>query len=206
MRKLLISVALLTILVGLLGVTDPAGATPIPFTALLDGAQENPPVQTAATGFASFLLNEARTALTYSATVFGLDFTGSQTPNVAADNLTAAHIHAAPRGVNGPIVFGFIGTPFNETNPNDVVVTAFTTGVGGTVTGKWDQPEGNNTTLDAQLTNLLAGNTYINFHTTQFPGGEIRGQIEVVPEPGTFALMGLGLTGLGIAWRRLRRG
>src|SRR5205807_7305785 len=31
--------------------------------------------------------------------------------------------------------------------------------------------------LAAQTANILAGNAYINFHTTQFPGGEIRGQI-----------------------------
>jgi len=28
---------------------------------------------------------------------------------------------------------------------------------------------------DAQLPNLLAGNTYIHIHTVKFPGGEIRG-------------------------------
>jgi CHRD domain/PEP-CTERM motif len=202
MRKFLV---LAVILVASLAAGTPARATPITFAAFLDGAQENPSVPTSASGFASFVLNEARTALTYSATVFGLDFTGSQTPSTTLDNLTVAHIHAAPRGVNGPIVFGFFGMPFNETNPNDVVVTPFASGVGGMVTGKWDTPEGNNTTLDAQLANLLAGNTYINFHTEQFPGGEVRGQIEVVPEPGTFMLVGFGLAGLGAAWRRVRR-
>jgi len=48
-------------------------------------------------------------------------------------------------------------------------------GVGGTFSGKWDAPEGNNTTLAAQLPNIRAGHAYINFHTTQFGGGEIRG-------------------------------
>jgi hypothetical protein len=55
------------------------------------------------------------------------------------------------------------------------VQTPFSTGVGGTFIGKWDAPEGNGTTLAAQLTNLRTGHAYLNFHTTQFTGGEIRG-------------------------------
>jgi hypothetical protein len=47
--------------------------------------------------------------------------------------------------------------------------------VGGNFSGKWDAPEGNGTTLAAQLANIRAGRAYINFHTTQFTGGEIRG-------------------------------
>jgi hypothetical protein len=73
-------------------------------------------------------------------------------------------------------VWGFFGSPFNDTTPNDQVVTPLVGGVGGTVSGKWDAPEGNGTTFAAQLTNLKTGHAYINFHTTQFGGGEIRGQ------------------------------
>jgi hypothetical protein len=58
------------------------------------------------------------------------------------------------------------------------VVIPFPSGVGGTIFSKWDAPEGNNTTLTVQLPNILAGLSYINFHTTRLPGGEIRGQIE----------------------------
>ena len=58
------------------------------------------------------------------------------------------------------------------------MVTPFARGVGGTIFSKWDRDEGNNTTLTAQLPNILAGLSYINFHTVRLPGGEIRGQIE----------------------------
>jgi hypothetical protein len=75
------------------------------------------------------------------------------------------------------VVWGFFGTPFNDNNPNDQVVIPFTTGVGGQINGKWDAPEGNGTTLAAQLSNLREGRAYVNFHTTQFGGGEIRGNI-----------------------------
>jgi hypothetical protein len=39
---------------------------------------------------------------------------------------------------------------------------------------------------------LEAGNTSINIDTTAFPAGEIRGQITVVPEPGSLGLLGTG--------------
>jgi hypothetical protein len=59
-----------------------------------------------------------------------------------------------------------------------------------------------NAVLDAgQAANLLAGLWYINVHTALNPGGEIRGQVGVVPEPGTLALLGIGLFGMVLARR-----
>jgi glucose/arabinose dehydrogenase len=152
------------------------------FVARMDGAQETPPVSTTAKGYAAFFLNQAGTALTFRATVTGIDFTGTQTAD-PLDDLTAAHIHApGGRGERAGVVWGFFGLPFNDNNPMDTVVTPFATGVGGVVTTKWDLAEGNNTTLTAQLPNILAGRSYINFHTRRAPGGEVRGQIEENPQ------------------------
>jgi glucose/arabinose dehydrogenase len=168
------------------------GSTPAdnPFTnighvliARLNGDQETPvPVETSAQGFAAFFLNDDMTSLTFTATVFGIDFSGTQTADTA-DNLTAAHIHApGGPGETAGAVFGFIGAPFNDTTPTDTVVTPFAAGVGGTVISKWDLNEGNNTTLTAQIPNILSGRSYINFHTQGFPSGEVRGQIEENPQ------------------------
>jgi len=191
----------------LLTLALPAAHAATTFTANLTGAQEVPVAGLpGASGTAFFVLNDAQTALSFNATINGIDFTGNQTPGNTADNLTNAHIHApgAP-GVAAPVVWGFIGTPFNDTNPTDVVVSPFANGVGGLVSGTWNAGEGNNTTLAAQLPAILAGNSYINFHTTGFPGGAVRGQIVVaaIPEPLTLSLMTAGLLATaGMARRR----
>jgi uncharacterized protein (TIGR03118 family) len=156
------------------------------FVTNMTNGQEVPPAvptsslggaRPASFGTARFQFNQAQTAMSFTATVNNIDVTGSQTAETNG-NLTNAHIHAgaavAP-GVNGGVVWGFVGAPFNNNNPNDGVATPFSSGVGGTFSGTWDAPEGNNTTLAAQLSNLREGRAYINFHTTQFGGGEIRG-------------------------------
>lgn len=198
-----------TIILIVLGLALPCGEAATAatvFTANLSGNQESAPTGSTATGFGTFILNDAMTALTFSITINGLDFTGSQTA-VADDNLIAAHIHApAPPGANGGVVFGFFGSPFNDNNPNDSVITPFASGVGGTITGKWDKGEGNSTTLTAQLNNLLAGNAYVNFHTVKFGGGEIRGQLlSETPLPGALPLFATGLAGLGFFAHRRKR-
>jgi hypothetical protein len=157
------------------------------FVVNLTNGQEVPPTnpttstggaRPASLGTALFRFNDAQTTLTMTAAINNIDVGNNQTPGDTNDNLLNAHIHAGPSvapGVNGPVVWGFFGAPFNDNNPNDTIVTLHPSGVGGTFTGKWDAPEGNGTTLAAQLANLRAGRAYINFHTVQFTGGEIRG-------------------------------
>lgn len=184
--------------------------------ATLSNAAENPPTSpTTSTGAprtsfgtATFDLNSAMTAMTFTATITGIDINGLQSadPN---DDLVAAHIHASPTvtpTTNAPVVWGFFGSPFNDNNPNDVVITPFATGVGFTISGKWDAPEGNGTTLTAQLPNILGGHAYINFHTKQFTGGEIRGNLVVTPEPSTIVLLASGMIAFAAFGRRRFRG
>ena len=204
----------------LLAATVTSAEAGVTLAATLTNDQENPPTtpttstgapRPASFGTATFFINDAMTSMTFSASVNNIDFTGTQTADTF-DNLVAAHIHAGPTavlGTNAPVVWGFFGSPFNDNNPNDVVMTPFATGVGGTLSGKWDAPEGNGTTFASQLGNILAGHSYINFHTVQFGSGEIRGQIlavSAVPEPETAALMLAGLLAVGgCARRRARR-
>jgi hypothetical protein len=56
----------------------------------------------------------------------------------------------------------------------------------------------------ALIAGIQNGTTYLNIHTVNFSGGEIRGQLEPVPEPTTLVLFGSTMAGLGLTarWRR----
>jgi CHRD domain len=211
--KQIITVATLSSAIALLfGFADSPAQGATIFKSFLSGDQEvitNPdntftPIDTGskATGIAELVLNEAQTRLEINLQLFGLDLDGQQTPNDLADDITMLHIHRAPFGKNGPVVFGFM-MPNSDTN-NDLVIDA----AAGTIFSAWDLNEGNNTTLLAELSNLFDKGLYFNVHTKTFPGGEIRGQIEQapegVPEPGS--LLGLGLaSGMGLLTLRRRQ-
>ncbi len=77
--------------------------------------------------------------------------------NGLAANASAGHIHNAAVGVNGLPIIGFSGVPASMSG---------TFNYSGVIT-------------PVQATALLAGNTYINIHNASFPGGEVRGQLNV---------------------------
>jgi hypothetical protein len=146
-------------------------------TAFLTGAQEAPtPRVTPAFGNGTVILNAARTQITVSMT-----FSGLLTP------FTVSHIHEAPFGVSGPVRF--------DLGPQIVLGPG---GFSGTLTNMVFN------LTEAQVTSLLAGNMYFNVHSQGFPAGEIRGQLNVVPEPASMALMATGLAGLAVLARRRR--
>lgn len=180
----------------LLGLSTPSLAT-ILFQATLTADQEVPgPGDATASGSATLSLNDAMSRLEISIQLFGLDLDGLQTLADLGDNVFGAHIHSAPAGANGPIVFGFIN-PNSDLNA-DLVIDA----VAGTIFSAWDLNEGNGTLLATQLPNLLSNGLYINVHTTDFPAGAIRGQVVRVSEPGVLGLFGLAFGVL--AWVRRR--
>ena len=53
-----------------------------------------------------------------------------------------------------------------------------------------------------EITDLEAGQDYINILSSAFPTGEIRGEVTIVPEPSSIALVGLGT---GMAWMARRK-
>jgi hypothetical protein len=184
-----------------LSLTVPAAAV-TKFYANITHDQEvsNPPVpEQGSSGIGFFELNDAMTALSYDITLFGLDLDGLQTPGNPNDNVTRTHFHAAIAGQNGGIVHGQIdGNAALRNDLDDLVVNLVT----GRITGVWDGIEGNNTTLAAQLNNLLNGGLYFNVHTADHAGGEIRGQVLLVPEPSSLLL---GCMLAGIAWTSAKR-
>ena len=135
-----------------------AGAVPLLFIAGLVGAQEVPPVGTPATGLGLFSFDAVQTELDFSVAV-DLD--------ALIGPVTAAHFHGpAPIGANAGAIRTICATQVD-------CATGFT---GGTATGTWRATDPQALTpglVDA----LLAGDLYVNVHTSVHPGGEIRGQI-----------------------------
>ena len=147
------------------------------FTATLTGSQETPPVTTPASGFGTFVLNDARMDLS-----FNVDYAG-----LIGGPVVGAHFHDAPLGVAGPIVRGLDMT--GATSPT------------GSFAGVWRSTD--QQPLTPSLVNaLFAERIYFNIHTAAFPAGEIRGQLSAIPEPSTLLLLVSGLGGLA-AWRRM---
>jgi hypothetical protein len=91
-----------------------------------------------------------------------------------ATGTTAGHIHVGPRGIAGPVVINF---PIPTGRTGDLPLT-FRVGSAAFVA----RPEiGINTMTDA-IQAIVGGNAYVNIHTSQYPAGEIRGQLSVIPE------------------------
>ena len=125
---------------------------------------------------------------------------------------TVAHIHCcvAPPGTVGVAVTPgtFPGFPTGTTSgtylsPTPIDLTLAGSYTGG-ATGFLTRSGGTPALAEAALLQgMLAGQAYLNIHTTFAPGGEIRGFLKV-PEPASLALFVVGLLGLAAGRRRAR--
>jgi hypothetical protein len=110
------------------------------------------------------------TTATGDAMVTFNDVTGAMSVDGTFTGLTSpannAHIHGYAD------VNGFAGVVFPLT---------YTPAMSGTVTGSGVIPAD-------RIDDVMAGLTYINVHSGQFGGGEIRGQV-IIPEPASMALL-----------------
>ena len=141
--------------------TNHEGLT-IRFHIHLTGDQQVPAVNTTAFGFAEVQLSEDNNTLSFEVVVC----------NIA--NVIASHIHVGAAGTNGPVVLPFFGSPspFNSTRGCDILAEG--TRTSDNLVARPDA--GINTWTDF-INALIAGNTYVNVHTTAHTGGEIRGQL-----------------------------
>jgi hypothetical protein len=144
------------------------------FVARCTGAEEVPPRDTDARAVAVFRLSRDELSLTYALVVANID------------NVIAAHIHVAAPGVNGPIVVPLAGDFPPGGGPSQGVLAQGTINEADLTGPLAGQP------LSALIDEMRAGNTYVNVHTNDgvdppntgpgdFPGGEVRGQIDTVP-------------------------
>jgi CHRD domain-containing protein len=140
------------------------------FQSFLNGANEAPtPRATAATGTAQYVVDGDTIFYTV------------ELNNIS--NVNAGHIHTGGAGVaGGVIVFLIDPTPpatgaraplpnFTSTTGNAIIVE-------GTITRSTPLAQG--FTYDSLVAAMRAGTVYTNFHTAQFPAGEIRGQVNPV--------------------------
>ena len=149
----------------------------------MDGGQEVPSITS---------MGSASVTVTLDQTT-GIVTVNGQYINLGSDPI-ASHIHQAAVGSNGGVILPLTVTP-GTPMPNS------TPGATGTITGT-------GALNAADMAALIAGDTYVNLHSINFPAGELRGQIvasPAVPASSTIGLVALALVFLGGSWFFLRR-
>ncbi len=139
------------------------------FQAKLDGANEVPAVDTRATGQVVFTLSKDGKSMRFKVTVNTLE------------DFLAAHIHIGVPGENGPVVAFLVpieAYPFKEfiNNPLFPGITNGLLGEGVLTADHLIGPFEGKTIIDL-ANEIEKGNAYVNLHTSEYPDGEIRGNL-----------------------------
>ena len=134
------------------------------FSASLVGANEVPPINTAGSG-------------AFGMQIVGSNITFSLSFSDLSSTLSVAHIHFAPSQVAGGVMIFLCGGGGQPDCPATTAGTITGTITAANVTGPITQGI-NAGDLDSALEAVRAGLGYVNMHTTNFAGGEIRGQIK----------------------------
>ena len=133
----------------------------VTFHISLTGSQQVGPVTTDAFGMATVRLIDNGTAISFQVIVCDII------------NVTASHIHVGAAGTNGPVIIPFIhGVLFSSLHGCKTLAEGTRTAADLNT-----QASPSITSWNDFVKALLAGNTYVNVHTTANPGGEIRGQL-----------------------------
>jgi hypothetical protein len=124
---------------------------------ILSGTNEVPANASSGTGTGTFVLNNDQTDFHFHVQYSGLLF-----------NRTLAHIHNAAAGANGSVKRTMAGPGGEVVGPG---------GTFDTFDGVWTTTQPTEALTAALVGELFAGRLYVNIHSTNWPAGEIRGQI-----------------------------
>jgi hypothetical protein len=142
----------------------------------LTGYQENPDISTVAGGSFKVTLDDAARTFTYELSYSGLEGTVQQ-----------AHIHFGKRAVNGGVALFLCGTATapgpagTPTCPQSGTVSR-TVGAGDILAPGTQGIEAGS--FEELAAALRAGHAYANVHSSKWPAGEIRAQINDKDEKG----------------------
>lgn len=127
------------------------------YKAMLQGSNEVPARETAAHGVAQFHVSSDGTSIRYKLNVTRIE------------NVVAGHIHVGAAGVNGPVVVNLYSPSACRTLPSGIRCDGTFTAANlvGPLAGH---------PLSDLIAAMSTNGTYVNVHTTQYPGGEVRGQ------------------------------
>jgi CHRD domain len=173
MRRVSIAVVLtlaMAVAVVMLSATSADEGT-LKLRASLNGFQEVPPKLTDGAG-------------TFTATINGGTLHYTLTYSNLSSTVLQAHIHFGQKAVSGGI---FIWLCQTATNPSPTSTTPMCPEPGGTVSGTVTAADVQKVTgqtlrggnFNDAIAIIRSGEAYANVHTTNFPGGEIRGQVSV---------------------------